>query len=63
MRLLKYLLDTLNKSNQTKNLGRWREKSNVENWMLNYHPEPGYQNHKKEEWLKNNKNYCSKKIN
>lgn len=52
MRLLKYLLEILNKPTHVKNLGRWSEKSNVENWMANYHPEPGYQNVKKEEWIR-----------
>jgi len=53
MRLLSYLTDIFKKSNQRLKLSRWGEKSNVENWILNYHPAPGYKNNKKDEWIKN----------
>lgn len=58
MRLIKYILNTVTKQDKPKLLGRWRVKSDVENWMLNYHPEPGYQNNKKQEWIK--KMNCNK---
>ena len=32
--------------------GRWRKKDDVESWMLDYHPEPGYPNISKNEKLK-----------
>ncbi len=50
MKIIKFLLDILNKTQQTKPLGRWGFKTDVEKWMLNYHPEPGYPNSLKEEW-------------
>ena len=53
MRLLSFLTESFKRNNQKLKLGRWGEKSNVENWMLNYHPEPGYQNNKKEQWVRN----------
>lgn len=44
-------MDILTKSNEPRLLGRWSSKTDVEKWMLNYHPEPGYQNNKKSEWI------------
>ena len=32
--------------------GRWRRKKNIEEWMRDYHPEPGYPNISKNEKLK-----------
>ena len=32
-------------------VGRWMPKNDVEKWMMNYHPEPGYINNFKKEWL------------
>tara|TARA_R110001592_G_scaffold18816_14_gene77828 strand:+ start:27112 stop:27297 length:186 start_codon:yes stop_codon:yes gene_type:complete len=31
--------------------GRWQPKKNIENWMINYYPDPGYTNkeHKEDE--------------
>ena len=35
--------------------GRWQVKKDTEKWMLNYHPDPGYDNSLKEKWLENQK--------
>ena len=29
---------------------RWAKKDDVEKWILNYHPDPGYPNQLKQEW-------------
>ncbi len=35
--------------------GRWMPKENVEKWMLNNHPEPGYMNKQRKKWIEKNK--------
>ena len=35
--------------------GRWQVKKDIEKWMSNYHPDPGYDNLLKEKWLENQK--------
>ena len=36
--------------------GRWIVKKDTEKWMMNYHPDPGYTNNLKKEWVENLKN-------
>ena len=59
MRLMVYLselsvknLIRVSENECVKNLGRWHKKNDVEHWMLNYHPEPGYKNKNKDIWIK-----------
>ena len=33
-------------------LGRWGKKQDIETWILNMNPDPGYQNRDKSEWIK-----------
>ena len=59
MRLMVYLSEIatrnfikMSEDHCIKNLGRWHKKNDLEKWMLNYHPEPGYSNKNKKEWIK-----------
>ena len=35
--------------------GRWMSKKNIEEWMENYHPDPGYSNFLRQKWLEKQK--------
>lgn len=46
-----FRLYKINRNNQILP-GRWQIKKDTENWMTNYHPEPGYDNNLKDIWVK-----------
>ncbi len=50
MRLLYYLNKILNPKPCHSIPHRWTKKNNIEEWILNHHPESGYPNSMKDAW-------------
>jgi hypothetical protein len=50
MRLLSIITKIINPKPNQIVPHRWAKKDDVEKWILNYHPDPGYPNQLKQEW-------------
>ena len=49
---MKWFVEKIMRNSHRNLPGRWMPKRDVEEWMKNYHPEPGYSNFLRQEWLK-----------